>query len=187
MIHTAHEIKQEYEDVPELPSLHDTQVPTYLHELPTVHPLLLCIEVRSFHSNYFLQFYREMNNAENLAAIPFPEDDLTKLLLSLFFRYVTPFLPLIHRVSFEAQFADRLHERDSHQAFLLNMICSVASIFCSDPRVFGEIGGHRIPGITFYREALKFLYCSGVVSLASLQGYTVCIVSSCSLFSLLLF
>ena len=78
----------------------------------------------------------------------FPAPDLARTLFGLFFRYITPFRPVIDRVRFETRYADRLHERDSDFARLLLAVCAVASVYCKeDSRVYHVSGaGQRLPG-----------------------------------------
>lgn len=58
-----------------------------------------------------------------------PDDASFQSLFKLYFRHVAPFSPIIHRATFEAQTADRLHQRSPSQARLVLMICAVASVY----------------------------------------------------------
>ncbi|KAJ7702971.1 fungal-specific transcription factor domain-containing protein, partial [Mycena rosella] len=65
----------------------------------------------------------------------FPEKDLMASLISLYFFHVHPFIPLLHRPTFEKSVAEDLHLRDSRFGATLLLVCSLASRYSSDPRV----------------------------------------------------
>lgn len=94
-------------------------------------------------------------------------------LIDLFFRYVTPFQPFVHRPTFEAQYADGLHERDAHYAHLLLMVAAVASIYSNDPRVYWENRGAKIPGYKFFAEVKDWQHTFAPVMLPDLQAIAV--------------
>lgn len=107
----------------------------------------------------------------------FPPPDLMRTLIDLFFRYVTPFFPIIHRPTFEAQYADRLHERDSHHAQLLFMVCAVASVYSDDPRVYQEVRGVPVPGYKYFVEVSNWSRSLAAARLSDLQACLVCTLS----------
>ena len=110
--------------------------------------------------------------------VTFPEDDLILSLLSLFFRYTTPFMPVIHRATFEAQYADKLHFRDPPQAKLLLMMCAVASPYSDDPRVLHEYRGAKIPGYQYFCQVKDWPKLLAPSTLADIQACVVCTLSS---------
>lgn len=68
----------------------------------------------------------------------FPEDDLTRALIDLYFEHYHLFLPLLHRPSFETQVRDKLHHRDAGFACVLLLVCAHGSRYSDDPRVLSE-------------------------------------------------
>ncbi|KAF9518746.1 hypothetical protein BS47DRAFT_193868 [Hydnum rufescens UP504] len=89
----------------------------------------------------------------------------------LFFRYITPFYPIIHRSTFEIQFADGLHERNHVHSDLVLMLCAVASIYSNDPRVHHEVNKLRVPG---YQYFLHVNHCAHI-SATHLPGLQTCV------------
>ncbi|KAF7304830.1 Zn(2)-C6 fungal-type domain-containing protein [Mycena kentingensis (nom. inval.)] len=65
----------------------------------------------------------------------FPPEDLTPVLIDLYFKNVNIYWPVLHRPSFERRFHEQLHLRDHRYAATLLMVCSLASRHCDDPRV----------------------------------------------------
>lgn len=66
----------------------------------------------------------------------FPADDLCDDLVDIYFKQVNPFLPLLHRPTFERHMNECLHLRDHDFAGVLLLVCAVASRYCNDSRVF---------------------------------------------------
>lgn len=56
-------------------------------------------------------------------------------LIQLYFYQNNIYLPLLHRPTFEKQFQNGLHLRDSGFACVLLLVCAIASRFSDDPRV----------------------------------------------------
>ncbi|KAG6901652.1 hypothetical protein C0995_009543 [Termitomyces sp. Mi166 len=68
------------------------------------------------------------------ASFVFPELDLMKHLIDLYFSKVNIFLPLLHRPTFEKAVVEELHLHDDGFASVLLLVCAVASRFSDDPR-----------------------------------------------------
>ncbi|KAF7315466.1 Zn(2)-C6 fungal-type domain-containing protein [Mycena indigotica] len=68
----------------------------------------------------------------------FPEDDLLHSLMSLYFFHCHPFIPLLHRQTFEKAVADGLHLRNSRFGATLLLVCAMGSRYSNDPRVILE-------------------------------------------------
>ena len=65
----------------------------------------------------------------------FPEEDLLWLLIDKYFLYVNPFLPLLHRPTFEGQVSDELHLQNGGFGGVLSLVCALGSRHTDDPRV----------------------------------------------------
>ncbi|KAK0462413.1 fungal-specific transcription factor domain-containing protein, partial [Desarmillaria tabescens] len=65
----------------------------------------------------------------------FPEDDLMRSLIGLYFERVNIVLPLLHRPTFENSIAEKLHLKDQKFADVVIFVCAVASRYSDDPRV----------------------------------------------------
>ena len=113
--------------------------------------------------------YEEPKDATQSTVLP--PADLTRKLFDLFFRYVTPFFPVVDQVAFEAQYMARVHEKEPQFARLVHLVCALGSVYCpDDPRVFSAEGS--MPGLKFFRETKdRRLY--GRLVLTDVQCYIV--------------
>ncbi|PBK73286.1 hypothetical protein ARMSODRAFT_930326 [Armillaria solidipes] len=68
----------------------------------------------------------------------FPEDDLLRSLINLYFERVNILLPLLHRPTFENSISEKLHLQDQKFADVVIFVCAVASRYSDDPRVLFE-------------------------------------------------
>ncbi|EAU90888.1 nucleus protein [Coprinopsis cinerea okayama7 len=68
----------------------------------------------------------------------FPDEDLYPSLVNAYFTHINPFLPLLHRPTFEKQIKDGLHLEDSMFARVFLMVCAHGARYSDDPRVFPE-------------------------------------------------
>ncbi|KAJ6570907.1 fungal-specific transcription factor domain-containing protein [Mycena vulgaris] len=66
----------------------------------------------------------------------FPEKDLMKSLVKIYFEQINPILGILHFPSFRESVADGLHFRDPHFGAVVLAVCSLASRYSDDPRVF---------------------------------------------------
>ncbi|KAJ6613998.1 fungal-specific transcription factor domain-containing protein [Mycena sp. CBHHK59/15] len=65
----------------------------------------------------------------------FPPDDLMQSLINLYFADVNPFLPLLHRPTFERGVALQFHMHHAGFAKTLLLVCAVGARYSTDPRV----------------------------------------------------
>ncbi|KAG8762925.1 hypothetical protein FRC11_007070, partial [Ceratobasidium sp. 423] len=89
----------------------------------------------------------------------FPPDDLLASLVDLYFTRFNVILPLLHRPTFEAQLAQKLHWRDPSFAAVVLLVCANGSRFSDDTRVMPYYAEDIPPdmrefdaGILFYRQ-----------------------------------
>ncbi|CUA77621.1 hypothetical protein RSOLAG22IIIB_02638 [Rhizoctonia solani] len=89
----------------------------------------------------------------------FPPDDLLASLVDLYFTRFNVILPLLHRPTFEAQVAQKLHWRDPSFAAVVLLVCANGSRFSDDTRVMPYYAEDVPPemrefdaGILFYRQ-----------------------------------
>ncbi|KAG8966986.1 hypothetical protein FRC03_010941 [Tulasnella sp. 419] len=71
--------------------------------------------------------------------LEFPPPDLARSLIDLYFRYVAPIYPLLHRPTFEAQISAGEHLKDRRTAMIYLLVCANASRWSRDPRVCTSI------------------------------------------------
>ncbi|EIW84606.1 hypothetical protein CONPUDRAFT_163685 [Coniophora puteana RWD-64-598 SS2] len=74
------------------------------------------------------------NRGENPPYI-FPEPDLSRKLIDLYFIHNNPMVPLLHRPTFERKYADGSHLRNTAFGAVVLLVCAVAAPGCDDPRV----------------------------------------------------
>jgi len=106
--------------------------------------------------------------------ITFPPEDLAATLIELFFRHFSPFFPIVHRPSFEAQYKDRLHLRNTSSAMVVLLVCAIASRYCDDPRVCLKNGGRPSAGWKYFvqvKDLKRSLHAPA--KLSDLQTYAV--------------
>ncbi|KAJ7686318.1 fungal-specific transcription factor domain-containing protein [Mycena rosella] len=65
----------------------------------------------------------------------FPEIDLLRALVDLYFITTNLYFPLLHRPTFERSLADGLHFRDPSFGAVVLLVCAIGSRFSDDPRV----------------------------------------------------
>ncbi|KAG9013081.1 hypothetical protein FRB94_003914 [Tulasnella sp. JGI-2019a] len=70
-----------------------------------------------------------------IESLRFPPPDLIRILIDHCFSEVMPLTPLIHRPSFERQYAEGRASHDIDFARLLLLVCAVGSWYCDDPRI----------------------------------------------------
>ncbi|KAJ7146454.1 fungal-specific transcription factor domain-containing protein [Mycena epipterygia] len=66
----------------------------------------------------------------------FPENDLMETLIKIYFDQINPLLGILHFPSFHESFSDGLHLRDQNFGAIVLVVCSLASRYSDDPRVF---------------------------------------------------
>ncbi|KAJ7760114.1 fungal-specific transcription factor domain-containing protein [Mycena maculata] len=66
----------------------------------------------------------------------FPEDDLLNTLVKIYFEQINPILGILHSASFYQSLADGRHSSDPHFGAVVLVVCSMASRYSDDPRVF---------------------------------------------------
>ncbi|KAF9446214.1 hypothetical protein P691DRAFT_733649 [Macrolepiota fuliginosa MF-IS2] len=68
----------------------------------------------------------------------FPPKDLIASLVTQYFTQINPFLPLLHRSTFEKGIDNGLHLTDSHFGATVLLVCALGSRYSDDSRVFVE-------------------------------------------------
>jgi hypothetical protein len=86
----------------------------------------------------FLIAQWENLNEENTVRFRYPPDDLLPKLVDNYFIYMNPFLPILHRPSFERAIASRHHYADIGFGSVVMLVCGIGSRWSDDMRVRGE-------------------------------------------------
>ncbi|KAJ7696792.1 fungal-specific transcription factor domain-containing protein [Mycena rosella] len=66
----------------------------------------------------------------------FPDDDLLTSLVNLYFERINPIIGIMHSPTFRQSIAEGLHLRDHSFGAVVLAVCSLASRYSDDPRVF---------------------------------------------------
>ncbi|KAK7024381.1 Gypsy retrotransposon integrase-like protein 1 [Paramarasmius palmivorus] len=65
----------------------------------------------------------------------FPEEDLMRHLVDLYFKNINVFIPLLHRPTFERNIVENLHLQNDMFGAVLLLVCANGSRYSNDPRV----------------------------------------------------
>ncbi|KAJ3502010.1 hypothetical protein NLJ89_g9078 [Agrocybe chaxingu] len=107
----------------------------------------------------------------------FPDPDLAKELISLYFKHVNVDIPLLHRPSFERSARDGLYYTDEGFADIYLLVCALGARFSSDPRVrLDDVVSHHSAGWRWFNQldSWKESYVS-MPSLYGIQSYCLSI------------
>lgn len=106
----------------------------------------------------------------------FPPSDLMTSLVSHYFSQINPFLPLLHRPTFEKGINDGLHLADPYFGATVLLVCALGSRYSEDPRVFAEGSNSKRSAGWKWFEQVRVLRASFFkrASLHELQAYAVC-------------
>jgi hypothetical protein len=87
----------------------------------------------------------------------FPDDDLLKTLIKIYFDQINPLLGILHFPSFRDSVAKGLHFRDRNFGSVVLAVCALASRYSDDARVFleGENSEHSC-GWKWFRQIEPF-------------------------------
>src|ERR1700760_506569 len=77
-------------------------------------------------------------NADSSITFVYPEADLMRQLIDLYFNDFHIFIPLFHRPTFEKLVRENLHLRDHSFGACLLLVCAIGSRSSEDPRVLLE-------------------------------------------------
>ncbi|KAJ3781179.1 fungal-specific transcription factor domain-containing protein [Lentinula aff. detonsa] len=82
--------------------------------------------------------WQEKLQDNTASMLTFPEDDLLHNLIDDYFVHSEPYMPLLHRSTFEKSVAEDLHLRDVGFGQVVLAVCAVASRYGLDPRNMPE-------------------------------------------------
>ncbi len=83
----------------------------------------------------------------------FPEKDLMDTLIDLYFTKSNPFLPVLHRPTFQSSIAEGLHLHDEGFGSTLLLVCALGARFSNDPRVLlDSIEDEHSAGWKWFRQ-----------------------------------
>jgi len=86
----------------------------------------------------------------------FPECELMKSLIDLYFGNVNCFLPILHRPIFESKIRQEFHLGNQQFGSTVLLVCALGSRFSDDPRVFSDPGQSLSSGWKWYEQVQTF-------------------------------
>ncbi|KAJ6523985.1 fungal-specific transcription factor domain-containing protein [Mycena capillaripes] len=112
--------------------------------------------------------------------LSFPDDHLLKLLVTLYFSNIHPFMPVLHHPMFEEGISQQLHMYNPSFGSLLLLVCALGSLYLTEPAMSNqdrqtlgwkwynqvELCGHSLlqaptpSDIQSYCLAVQFLICT---------------------------
>lgn len=110
----------------------------------------------------------------------FPPLDLIGSLVEHYFTQINPFLPLLHRPTFQRGIDENLHHSDQYFGAVVLLVCALGSRYSEDPRIFVEgSNSARSAGWKWF-EQVKVLRASFFkrASLHELQAYALFVLFS---------
>ena len=81
-------------------------------------------------------FKWEMISEEQVMHYHYPSDDLMFHLVDNFFTYLNPYLPILHRPSFDRALRERSHHTDIGFGSVVLLVCALGARWSEDARVF---------------------------------------------------
>ncbi|KAJ7837431.1 fungal-specific transcription factor domain-containing protein [Mycena leptocephala] len=97
--------------------------------------------------------YDHLDSEDVLPPLVFPEPDLLRSLVDLFFTKVNIVLPLFHQPTFEKSFASGLHLVDHQFGSTVLGVCAVSAKYSDDPRVILAGTNTRLSsGFSYFRQ-----------------------------------
>ncbi|CAA7262258.1 unnamed protein product [Cyclocybe aegerita] len=106
----------------------------------------------------------------------FPEPDLAKDIIDLYFEHANLYLPLLHRPTFERSVRDGLHYTDAGFAEIFLLVCAIGARFSKDPRVrIDDLESQYSAGWKWYNQVECKNSFFSLPSLYDLQTYCLSI------------
>ncbi|KAJ7120687.1 hypothetical protein C8R43DRAFT_1034004 [Mycena crocata] len=102
----------------------------------------------------------------------FPDDDLLRDLVEIYFTQVNIYFLVLHRPTFERGLADKLHLRDHHFGAVVLAVCALASKNSPDPRVLLTGEGELSAGWKWFSQIQRPF--AGHVETTTLHDLQVC-------------
>lgn len=99
----------------------------------------------------------------------FPEPDLLRNLIDLYFANVNIFMPLFHQPTFRRMISQNEHLREPAFGAVLLVTCALASRYTDDPRVQLEGESSYSSGWKWFQPAQVFMRNPGRLNTSSLQ------------------
>ncbi|KAJ7065758.1 fungal-specific transcription factor domain-containing protein, partial [Mycena amicta] len=118
-----------------------------------------------------------MNSMKHLGPYIFPPPDLLASLIDLYFLHKNPFLPLLHRPTFDAAVAESLHTRDQTFGGIVLLVCGIGARFSTDSRVTPLGMDELLCGYAFFHQVtLGMEHMFGRPTLHHIQLYCLFVI-----------
>ncbi|KAF5339481.1 hypothetical protein D9758_015312 [Tetrapyrgos nigripes] len=126
-------------------------------EFWAIYPVSVSIDVGSpvfpemvIHINHAYQW--QIPPQEDLKPLIFPETDLMKKLIDLYFVNFNQYLPVLHRPTFDRSIAEDMHLRNRNFGCVLLGVCALGSRYCDDPATLESEAPEFSAGWKYFRQ-----------------------------------
>lgn len=89
---------------------------------------------------------------ERVVQYHYPPENLIPRLVDNYFSCLNPYLPLLHRPSFERALADRRHHNDIGFGSVVMLVCSLGARWTDDPRAFSDVNSPHSAGWKWFDQ-----------------------------------
>lgn len=86
----------------------------------------------------------------------YPDSDLIRSLIAIYFETINPIIPILHRPTFEKNIDEGFHLRDYNFGAALLLVLAVASRYSDDPRVLADPCSKLSSGWRFFKQVHIF-------------------------------
>ncbi|KAK0442224.1 fungal-specific transcription factor domain-containing protein [Armillaria borealis] len=86
----------------------------------------------------------------------YPDNDLIRSLVAIYFETIHPLVPILHRPTFEEHVDEGLHLRDYNFGAALLLVLAVSSRYSDDPRVLAKPDSKLSAGWKFFEQVRVF-------------------------------
>ncbi|KAF5364430.1 hypothetical protein D9758_010715 [Tetrapyrgos nigripes] len=111
---------------------------------------------------------------EDLKPLVFPETDLMKKLIDLYFVNYNQYFPVLHRPTFDRSIAEGMHLRNRNFGWVLLGVCALGSRYCDDPAVLEPEAPEFSAGWKYFRQ-IRPIPTTYLAAPSLYQLQTICI------------
>ncbi|KAF5349865.1 hypothetical protein D9758_014004 [Tetrapyrgos nigripes] len=126
----------------------DVHLPQDIH-LPSSHAARY---LKARRPEFWAVYQWQIPPQEDLKPLAFPETDLMKKLIDLYFVNHGQYLPILHRPTFDRSVAEGMHLRNRNFGCVLLGVCALGSRYCDDPAVLAPEAPEFSAGWKYFRQ-----------------------------------
>ncbi|SJL11564.1 uncharacterized protein ARMOST_14969 [Armillaria ostoyae] len=112
--------------------------------------------VVQFREHFDLQSWERATADAEIPHYVYPDNDLIRNLVAIYFETINPIIPILHRPTFEKNIDEGLHSQDYNFGAALLLVLAVASQYSDDPRVLADPSSKLSSGWRFFEQVHIF-------------------------------